>query len=57
MSLTTALALPTFEVEKMVLIQRLTLIIDAGVISKVFYPVFPPDQNAGMVIDWLKHAG
>ena len=57
LSLTTALTLPTFEVGKMVLIQRLTLIIDAGVISKVFYPVFPPDQNAGMVIDWLKQAG
>ncbi len=57
LALTTALVLPTFEVDEMVLIQRLTLIIDAGVISKVFYPVFPPDQNAEMVIDWLKQAG
>ena len=32
MSLTSALALPTFEVEQMVLIRRLTLIIDAGVV-------------------------
>ena len=56
MSLTSALALPTFEVEQMVLIRRLTLIIDAGVVSKVIYPVFPPDQNAEMVIDWLKQS-
>jgi peroxiredoxin len=54
LALTQALALPTFEVDQMVLVRRLTLILDAGVISKVFYPVFPPDQNANVVIDWLK---
>jgi peroxiredoxin (alkyl hydroperoxide reductase subunit C) len=21
----------------------------------VFYPVFPPDRNAGDVLEWLKH--
>jgi peroxiredoxin len=52
--LTTALELPTFEVENKRLIKRLTLIAQAGKIIKVFYPVFPPDQNAQDVIDWLK---
>jgi peroxiredoxin len=52
--LTTALQLPTFEVENKRLIKRLTLIAQAGKIIKVFYPVFPPAQNAQDVIDWLK---
>lgn len=49
-----ALRLPTFEVDGMVLIKRLTLIAVDGRISKVFYPVFPPDKNAGDVIAWLR---
>lgn len=48
-----ALRLPTFEVESMILIKRLTLIIHDGRIEKVFYPVFPPDQSAEEVINWL----
>ncbi|MGL5062717.1 MAG: peroxiredoxin [Microcoleus sp.] len=48
-----ALGLPTFEVESMTLIKRLTLILGNGCIEKVFYPVFPPDRNAEQVIDWL----
>ncbi|NJK67302.1 MAG: peroxiredoxin [Microcoleus sp. CSU_2_2] len=48
-----ALRLPTFEVESMILIKRLTLIVGNGLIEKVFYPVFPPDRNAEQVIDWL----
>jgi peroxiredoxin len=48
-----ALRLPTYEVEAMTLIKRLTLIICDGRIEKVFYPVFPPDKNAGDVIEWL----
>ncbi|HEY9769269.1 MAG TPA: peroxiredoxin [Coleofasciculaceae cyanobacterium] len=51
--LTTALHLPTFEVEKR-LIKRLTLIAQKGKIVKVFYPVFPPDRNAQDVVEWLK---
>ncbi len=49
-----ALKLPTFDVAGMRLIRRLTLIARDGVIEKVFYPVFPPDRNAGDVLDWLK---
>ncbi len=48
-----ALKLPTFEVEGMRLIKRLTLIAQDGAIAKVFYPVFPPDRNAGDVLAWL----
>jgi len=49
-----ALGLPTFEVEGMVLLKRLTMVIDDGRIQKVFYPVFPPDKNADEVIGWLR---
>ena len=55
------LQLPTFAVAGMELYKRLTLIVEDGVIVKVFYPVFPPDRNADDVLAWLKdfdsHAG
>lgn len=53
LALANALELPTFEVEGMVLIKRLTLVIDGGRIEKVFYPVFPPNENAEEVFEWL----
>lgn len=37
----------------MKLMKRLTLVIDDGAISKVFYPFFPPDKNAEEVLGWL----
>jgi peroxiredoxin len=49
-----ALGLPTFEVDGMVLLKRLTLVIDEGWIEKVFYPVFPPDRSAEEVVEWLE---
>jgi peroxiredoxin len=49
-----ALRLPTFDFAGMTLIKRLTLIIDKSVITKVFYPVFPPDQSAKETLHWLK---
>jgi len=48
-----ALELPTFTVEGLTMIRRLTLIVTDGLIEKVFYPVFPPDRNADEVIVWL----
>lgn len=48
------LRLPTFQVDGMVLLKRMALVIDDGRITKVFYPVFPPDRSAGEVIDWLR---
>ena len=53
-ALTRALSLPTFEIAGMTLIKRMAWIVDDGVITKVFYPVFPPDKNAEEVIAWLK---
>lgn len=47
------LNLPTFQVEGMILTKRVTLIAQNGLISKVFYPVFPPDENADQVLDFL----
>ena len=38
----------------MTLLKRMVLIIDTGVISKVLYPVFPPDKSAEEVIAWLQ---
>ncbi len=52
--LSRALRLPTFGFANMTLIKRLTLIIDQGVITKVFYPVFPPDESANETLHWLK---
>ena len=49
----TALRLPTFEVDGMRLIKRLTLIAQNGAIKHVFYPVFPPDKSASEVVGWL----
>jgi peroxiredoxin len=50
-----ALNLPTFEIQDMTLIKRITLIIRQGTIEHVFYPVFPPDKNAEEVRHWLQH--
>ena len=52
-----ALGLPTFEVDGMILLKRLTLVIDEGWIEKVFYPVFPPDRSAEEVVEWLEDPG
>ena len=54
LEMTRALRLPTMEVAGLTLIKRLALIVDDARISHVFYPVFPPDQNAGEVLAWLK---
>lgn len=50
----TALNLPTFAVDGMTLIRRLTLVIRDGVVETVFYPVFPPDADAANVVSWLR---
>jgi len=48
-----ALRLPTFEVDGMTLIKRLTLVIDDGRITAVSYAAFLSDKNADNVIAWL----
>ena len=41
-----ALRLPTFEVDGVTLLKRLTLFIEDGAVTGVDYPVFPPDRAA-----------
>jgi peroxiredoxin len=55
LSLTSAMGLPTFRTSGMTLLRRLTLVIENARVRHVFYPVFPPDRNAGDVMDWLRH--
>ena len=54
--LTRALNLPTFTVAGMTLLKRMVFVIDDGVMTKVFYPVFPPDRSADEVVAWLRSA-
>jgi peroxiredoxin len=49
-----ALRLPTFEVDGIRLVKRLTLVVRGGRIEHVFYPVFPPNQSADQVMHWLR---
>jgi peroxiredoxin len=54
LAFTRALRLPVMDVAGSTLIKRLAMVIDDGTIAKVFYPVFPPDRNAGDVLAWLE---
>jgi len=54
LALTRALRLPTMEVAGLTLIRRLAMVIDDARVIQVFYPVFPPDRNAGEVLAWLQ---
>ena len=56
LELARALKLPTFEAAGMTLLKRMAWVIDDGTITKVFYPVFPPDKNAEEVIAYLRAA-
>ena len=48
-----ALRLPTFDVDGMRLIKRVTMIADKGEIISIHYPVFPSDADADWVINQL----
>jgi len=54
LTLTRAMRLPTFTVAGMTLLKRMAWVIDDGTVTKVFYPVFPPDRNAEEVLTWLR---
>ena len=56
LKLASALRLPTFEVDGITLIRRLTLVISDGRIEHVFYPVPEAARNAEDVIAWLRAA-
>lgn len=49
-----SISLPTFTIAGIERYKRITLIIKENVIKKVFYPVFPPDENADNVLEWFK---
>jgi peroxiredoxin len=49
-----SLRLPSFDVEGVRLLKRLTLIIRNGMIVHCVYPVFPPDRDAETVITWIR---
>jgi peroxiredoxin len=60
--LTRALKLPTFEfpvpgIGPSTLIRRMAWYLEAGRIAHVWYPVFPPDKNAEVVLAWLRGRG
>lgn len=48
-----ALGLPTFTIDDMRYYARLTMVVGAGIIEHVFYPVFPTDQHASEVLSWV----
>lgn len=48
------LGLPTFEFGGTTLHKRITPIIRGGVIEHVPHPIFPPNEHARQVLDWLK---
>jgi peroxiredoxin len=54
LALASELGLPTFTIGGVTFYRRLTMIITDGVIEHVFYPIFPPDQHAQEVLDWLR---
>jgi peroxiredoxin len=47
------LGLPTFEAAGTTLYKRLTLVIRDDAVEHVFYPVFPPNEHAREVLQWL----
>lgn len=54
LALTRAMRLPTFTVEGKELLKRFTLVLHRGRVEHVFYPVFPPGENAEAVLAWLR---
>jgi peroxiredoxin len=52
--LTKALKLPTFIASGFTLLKRMAWVVDSGQITKVFYPVFPPEKNAEDVVIWVR---
>lgn len=54
LDLTRALRLPSFDVAGLTLLKRLTLLVEDGMIERVWYPVFPPDTHAEEVLAWLR---
>ena len=56
LALTEALGLPTFEVDGVTLLRRLTLLIADGGVDDVVYPVFPPTAAPAQALERLEPA-
>jgi peroxiredoxin len=54
LALTRAATLPSFDAAGQTLLKRLTMIVDDGVVTHLWYPVFPPDRHAEEVLGWLR---
>ena len=54
LALVQAASLPTFDAAGQTLLKRLTLVVDDGVVTHLWYPVFPPDTHAEAVLAWLR---
>ena len=54
LELTRALNLPTFEAGGMVLLKRITLLLDKGLVAKADYPIFPSDQAAKRAAELIR---
>jgi peroxiredoxin len=54
LALTRAMRLPTFQYGEWTVLKRHTLVVSKGRIEEVFYPVFPPDADAEIVLHWLQ---
>lgn len=52
--LTDELDLPTFTIGGEEYLKRLTLVVSDGRIEHVFYPIFPPDEHANEVLEWVQ---
>lgn len=52
--LTRVLGLPTFDADGKTRLKRLTIAAKDGRIAKVWYPIFPSDSDAPLVLDWLR---
>jgi peroxiredoxin len=54
LELARGLRLPTFDVEGVTLLKRLTLFLRDGEVEDLHYPVFPPDESAAAALGWLE---
>lgn len=54
LTLAHAMRLPTMEIAGYALLKRIAWIARDGVIEQVFYPVFPPNKNAAIVLAALR---
>jgi peroxiredoxin len=54
LALAEQLRLPVFTADGVIRYKRLTLVLRAGRITHVFYPVFPPNTHAAEVVAWLR---